>query len=138
MSLLNFARTDVETCFRQTTLQAAASHMKDKKVGCLVVVEEDIPVGILTDRDIVTRVVAVGGAPQTTKVAEVMTPAPVTLVEELGLFEALEIMKDKGVRRFPVINAEGRLSGFFTVDDVLYLFGLEMGAVARIVNNDIA
>lgn len=67
-----------------------------------------------------------------------MTPHPVTLEEELGLFEALEIMKDKGVRRFPITDQDGNLSGFFTLDDVLYLLGLELSAVARIIDQGTA
>lgn len=63
-----------------------------------------------------------------------MTPRPTVLEEELGLFEALEIMKDRGVRRFPVVDRYGQLSGFFTLDDVLYLIGLELSAVARIID----
>ncbi|HHO55748.1 MAG TPA: CBS domain-containing protein, partial [Trueperaceae bacterium] len=49
------------------------------------------------------------------------------------LFEALEVMKDKGLRRYPIVDSNNELSGFFSLDDVLYLLGLEMSAVARII-----
>lgn len=136
MSLLNFAREEIITSIRGTTVLDAAKRMQDENVGCLVITQEDKPIGILTDRDIVTRVVAKGNDPEQTVVEEAMTPNPVTLEAELGLFEALEVMKDKGVRRFPVVDTFGNLCGFFTIDDVLYLLGLEMSAVARIIDED--
>lgn len=136
MSLLNFARVEVMTASPGMTVAEAARQMDEKQVGCLVVVQEQKPIGILTDRDIVMRVVAQGGDAKATVVETVMTPNPYTLEEELGLFEALEIMKSHGVRRFPVIDRESNLSGFFTVDDVLYLLGLEMSAVARIIDQE--
>lgn len=136
MGLLSFARETVVTSPPGTPVREAAQRMKDENVGCLVVTRDGKPVGIVTDRDLVTRVVARGCDPERTSIEEVMTPDPITLDEELGLFEALEVMKDKGVRRFPVIDPGGDLSGFFTVDDVLYLLGIELSAVARIVNDD--
>ena len=136
MSLLNFAREEVVTVDPDATVNEAVGHMKKNNVGCLVVVREGKPVGVVTDRDIVLRVIGAGGDPKETTVEGVMTPHPVTLEEELGLFEALEIMKDKGVRRFPVTDRYGNLSGFFTLDDVLYLLGLELSAVARIIDQE--
>lgn len=134
MSLLNFAREEVVTISPDTSVQEAAQGLRGNNVGCLVVVQEGKPIGILTDRDVALRVVAAGSDPSTTPVARAMTPRPVVLEEELGLFEALEIMKDRGVRRFPVVDRYGNLSGFFTLDDVLYLIGLELSAVARIID----
>ena len=136
MSLLNFARGDVMTIKPGMTVSEAAKRMKDKKVGSLVVIQEQRPIGILTDRDIVTRVISQERNPKEVVVEEVMTPNPTVLEEELGLFEALEIMKDKGVRRFPVVGPSGKLTGFFSVDDVLYLLGLELSAVARIIDSE--
>ncbi|ADI14911.1 CBS domain-containing protein [Truepera radiovictrix] len=134
MSLLNFAREEVVTTGLRASVLEAAELLRARNVGCLVVVEGGKPCGILTDRDIALRVVAAGRDPKTTAVEEVMTPRPTVLEEELGLFEALEIMKDRGVRRFPVVDRYGQLSGFFTLDDVLYLIGLELSAVARIID----
>lgn len=82
--------------------------------------QDERPVGIVTDRDLVLRVISADKDPAKTVVEEVMTPNPLTLDEELGLFEALEIMKSEGVRRFPVVDVDGKLAGIFTVDDVLF------------------
>jgi CBS domain-containing protein len=137
MSLHAFIHAEVETVAPGTTVADAARLMGDRNVGSLIVEAGGKPIGILTDRDIVMRVVAVGSDAGTVTVEEVMTRHPVTLAEELSLFEALEIMKDEGVRRFPVIDPEGNLSGFFSVDDVLQLLGLQLSALASIVGRDI-
>ncbi len=110
--------------------------MTAKNVGCLVVVENGKPMGILTDRDIVIRVVKRECDPVQTATCDVMTKDPITLGEELGLFEALEIVKEHGVRRFPVVDPDGVLTGFFSIDDVLYLLGIELSAVARIIDQE--
>lgn len=137
MSLHAYMHSEVETVAPGTTVADAARRMRDRNVGSLIVEEGGKPIGILTDRDIVMRVVVSGGDPGATPVEEAMTRNPIALAEELSLFEALEIMKDEGVRRFPVVDPEKNLVGFFSVDDVLHLLGVELSAIARIVGRDI-
>ena len=134
--LLNFARRDVVTIAPEETVARAAEKLTNHDVGCLVVIEGNRPVGILTDRDIVVRTVCPGLDAQAITVGEVMSRRPVLLEEDLGLFEALEIVRDQAVRRFPVVNGDGDLTGIFTVDDVIYLLGLELSAVARIIDSE--
>ena len=134
--LLDFARTNVVTISPDASIKEAANLMTNHNVGSLVVSSYKKPIGVLTDRDIVTRVVHLSKDVYHTKVADVMTGNPHVLAEELSLFEALEFMKDKGVRRFPIVNEEGELSGFFSVDDVLYLLAIEMSAVRRIIESE--
>ncbi len=134
--LLDFARTNVVTISPDASIKEAANLMTNHNVGSLVVSSYKKPIGIITDRDIVTRVVHLSKDLYHTKVADVMTGNPHVLGEELSLFEALESMKDKGVRRFPIVNEEGDLSGFFSVDDVLYLLAIEMSAVRRIIESE--
>ncbi len=136
MSLLNFARFEVVSLEANASIEKAAKVMEEKNVGCVVVVEEEKPIGVLTDRDIVVRAISQGLDVKATQVGKVMTPEPVTLDEGLGLFEALETMKQYAVRRFPIVDSYGRLSGFFSLDDVMYLLGLEMSAVARIIEQE--
>jgi CBS domain-containing protein len=62
-----------------------------------------------------------------------MTPHPVVLKEETGLFEAIESVKRKGGRRLPVVDKEGKLVGILTVDDMAYLLGQEMADIAGII-----
>ncbi len=136
VSLLNFARFEVVSLAPSSSIEKAAKVMDEKNVGCVVVVEEEKPIGILTDRDIVVRAISKSLDVKTTQIDKAMTPDPVTLDEGLGLFEALETMKQYAVRRFPIVDSYGKLSGFFSLDDVMYLLGIEMSAVARIIEQE--
>jgi len=133
MSLLSFAHHEVITIEPDAFVTEAAKLMAEESIGSVVVAIENKPVGILTDRDIVIRVVNEDLDPKTTTIGEVMSRDLVTLGQGIQLFEALEVMKTKGMRRYPIVDRDNNLSGFFSLDDVLYLLGLEMAAVARII-----
>lgn len=133
MSLLSLAHHNVITIEPDKSVTEAAKLMAEKNIGSVVIAINENPVGILTDRDIVIRVIYRDLDPKTTQVRDVMSRNLVTLNQGVELFEALEVMKDKGLRRYPIVDADNKLSGFFSLDDVLYLLGLEMSAVARII-----
>ena len=117
----------------------AAQLMRKHHVGDLVVVEEKDgrrhPVGIVTDRDIVVEVVAAEVNPDALKVGDIMGPEVATVRESEGLFEALRYMRDKGVRRMPVVDREGGLVGILTLDDLLSLLAEEMTELAKLVSH---
>lgn len=134
MSLKSFARKEVITLRPDNMVYDAVRLMKEKNVGSVVIVDkENKPLGIITDRDVVIRVVYDGLDVKTTPLERVMTRGLSVLDEDMGLFEALRFMKDEGVRRYPVVNSEGKLTGFFSLDDVLFLLGKELAAVADII-----
>jgi len=118
----------------------AAQLMRTHHVGDLVVVEDrggrTHPVGIVTDRDIVVEVVAAGVNPDSLKVGDIMGPEVATVRESEGLFEALRYMRDKGVRRMPVVDREGGLVGILTLDDLLSLLAEEMTELAKLVSHE--
>jgi len=118
----------------------AAQLMRKHHVGDLVVVEEKDgrrhPVGIVTDRDIVVEVVAAEVNPDALKVGDIMGPEVATVRESEGLFEALRYMRDKGVRRMPVVDREGGLVGILTLDDLLSLLAEEMTELAKLVSHE--
>ena len=95
----------------------AAKMMKDENVGLAPIVEGDRLVGTLTDRDIVTRVVADGRDPQTVSVREVATTDLVTIDPQQDLDDALKLMASHQVRRLPVVE-DGRLVGVVAQADV--------------------
>ena len=119
---------------------AAAQLMRTHHVGDLVVVEEREgrrhPVGIVTDRDIVVEVVAAGVNPEALKVGDIMGASVATVRESEGLFETLRYMRDKGVRRMPVVDAAGALVGILTLDDLLSLLAEEMMELAKLVSHE--
>ena len=96
----------------------AARMMKDEDVGMAPIVEGDRLVGTLTDRDIVTRVVAMGMDPQSVTVREVASTDLVTVDPEQDLGEALRLMASNQVRRLPVVEEDGRLVGVVAQADV--------------------
>ncbi|OGA67991.1 MAG: hypothetical protein A3G83_06870 [Betaproteobacteria bacterium RIFCSPLOWO2_12_FULL_68_20] len=125
----------VAVAARSTSLREAAHLMREHHVGALVVIDtkEGVarPVGMLTDRDIVVEVVAATGAdPDTLTVGEVMSGEPATVAEDLGVFEAVEVMCDRAVRRLPVVAADGRLVGIITLDDLLRVLSTELAGLS--------
>ena len=88
----------------ETLVSKAARLMADKNVGAVMVVEDERLVGIFTERDIVFRVVAQGLDARTTRLADVMTPAPDTVDPDKSFGYALLIMHERGFRHLPVIQ----------------------------------
>jgi len=96
----------------------AAKMMKQENVGSAPIVQGDLLVGTLTDRDIVVRVVAEGRDPQTVTAREVASTDVVTVDPEQNLDEALRLMASHQVRRLPVVEEDGRVVGVLAQADV--------------------
>lgn len=130
---------NVTIAFRATTLNGAARLMRENHVGCLIVVDEvggrRIVVGVLTDRDIVTAVVASDLDPSTLNVEDVMTTDLVTAREDDSLIDLMHTMRGKGVRRIPVVGAAGELIGVVTLDDVLDILAQELGLLVGAIDS---
>ncbi len=126
---------DVICCNTEATLQEAAALMRKHHVGDLIVVDKDpsqrVPLGILTDRDIVIETVATGLDVATFTAGDVMSAPVVTVPEDAGFVETLRVMRNRGIRRLPVTNSEGSLVGLVTADDILQLLAEEMSMLAR-------
>jgi CBS domain-containing protein len=120
----------VVTASAQMTVDEAARVMRSKNVGALVVVNAGRPVGMLTDRDVAIEVVAKGLDPDTARVGDVMHKKPITIREDLGIFDAARVFAKTGVRRLPVVTKSGVLVGVIAVDDLIMLLGNEMGHMA--------
>jgi CBS domain-containing protein len=108
--------------------------MAARGVGSLVVMDEaGRPIGMLTDRDVVVRVIRQHLSPDTTTVGEVMQREVSKLREGAPLMNALRRMRSDGVRRLPVVDGEGSLVGIVTADDVLQLVASEISDIAGVV-----
>jgi len=112
--------------------------MRHHHVGSIVVVEQmnggqRLPIGIVTDRDVLVEVTAVDLDAFTITVGDIMGPELVTARESEGVLEAMEIMRYKGVRRLPIVGADGQLVGIVTIDDLLEILAEELGELAKIV-----
>ncbi len=129
----------VSIAYPGMALNEAARLMRDRRVGCLVVVEQASPservvVGMLTDRDIAVGVVAADRDPHGMCVEDVMTRDVITASEHDSLLDLLVAMRRKGVRRMPVTQPQGTLIGIVALDDVLEVLAQQMQAVAGAVN----
>jgi CBS domain-containing protein len=122
-------------CEREETVQGAAMLMRKHHVGDLVVVEpngERVPVGIVTDRDIVVSVIALGLDPASLLVGDIMSDDLLTTSENDDVYETIERMRYRGIRRVPVVNSAGGLTGIVSADDLLEFLAEEMGELSRI------
>ena len=121
-----------------TTIAAAAKLMRHHHVGSIVVVDgseggAQVPIGILTDRDIVLEVCATDLDPALITVGDIMSRDLVTTGEREGVLEAMEIMRYKGVRRIPVVGEDGQLTGIISVDDLLDVLAEELGELTKVL-----
>ncbi len=119
----------------EMSLKQAANLMRSEHVGSLVVVRE-VPAGrmvqgILTDRDIAIVAVARDFDPQTLRAADVMSPDVVTVNPTDSIYDTLATMRQKGVRRIPVVNPEGILEGIVSMDDILEVVADEMQMIVQ-------
>jgi CBS domain-containing protein len=123
-----------------TTVKAAAEEMHARQVGSLIVADTaaigSVPRGIVTDRDLVTRIMAFGRDAGVTTVAKVMSYPLVTCQAETELSEAIRTMRARGVRRLPVLDAGGNLIGILTADDALAALAEELSDLARALMTD--
>lgn len=120
---------DVVTVSPTTSVYAAAKIMAEEEVGSLVVTVGEKPVGVLTERDVVRRVVAAGLSPRRTSVEDVMTSPVVVVGENTSLEEAVAIMASNRVRRLLVVRDE-KLVGIVTVTDIVRALGEESAKAA--------
>lgn len=130
----------VTIAFRTTSVDGAARLMRDNHVGSLVVVDEvegrRVVVGVLTDRDIVTAVVAKGLDASVLNVDDVMSTDLVTAREDDSLIDLVRTMRRKGVRRIPVVGGQGELIGVVTLDDVLGVLSEELSLLAGTIDSE--
>jgi CBS domain-containing protein len=120
-----------------TSIAEAARLMREHHVGGLVVVQEKsgkrVPVGIITDRDLVIEVIAEGVDMSDITVGDIMSDQLVTAREGDDLLETLKMMRARGIRRLPVIDDDGALAGILTVDDLIDLFSEQIADLARLI-----
>jgi len=136
MSIGEFCNREVVFATRAMSLPEAAQLMRKYHVGDLVVVDEvdgkRVPVGIVTDRDMVIEVIAQSLNVNDFSVADIMSPQLVSVQEKEGVFETIQLMRSRGIRRIPVINQDGGLEGLVSADDILDLLAEEMTELARV------
>ncbi len=140
MLLKSMCTLDPVCCSPRTTALEAAHLMRQKHAGDLVVVDDGddqaVPLGVITDRDIVVEVLGRGLDPAVTPVSAVLRTPVVIANEGDDLSHALEMMRVHGVRRLPVVNQKGILVGIITADDLLRNLAADTSALADIISRE--
>jgi signal-transduction protein with cAMP-binding, CBS, and nucleotidyltransferase domain len=139
MAIGDLCVNDAVTISQDDSIQHAAQVMEENNLGSLVVVADEStkPIGIVTDRDIALNVVAKNKNIDSTKVSEVMSQNLLTLECSQGIKEAIDAMRDKGVRRAPVMK-DGKVCGVAAIDDLMTLIAKELNALSDLVQKQIA
>lgn len=132
MPVLDIAATDVVTAARRDPVSSVAQIMADENVGSVVIEEENLPIGIVTDRQMA---LALKDDPEVghEHIDEVMTRDVSTIHEDTGLYQAIQTLGQHEVRRAPVVDDDGRLVGIISLDDIIYVLEEEFEEVGSII-----
>ncbi len=124
----------------EDSLRTVAELMRVHHVGSVVVTRDDAglcrPLGIITDRDIVLALVAKNVSPDAVSAGDVMSEPLETINDSDEVWQALDRMRSRGVRRLPVLGAHGELVGIVSADDLLELVAEELTSLARIIGRE--
>ncbi|RJX35097.1 MAG: CBS domain-containing protein [Desulfurivibrio sp.] len=135
MTVGEFCNREVVVAERDTSIIEAAKLMRQYHVGDLVVVDRSggmtMPVGIITDRDIVVEIIAREVSLDAACAGDVMSYSLTTARVTDGIMDTLQKMRARGIRRLPVVNDEGGLEGILAIDDVLELLSEELSLLAK-------
>ena len=127
--------TSAEECVRR-----AAELMRLHHIGDVIVLGSgdgrELPVGLVTDRDLVLQVLEPGLDPELTALGEVMSQPVITLDEGEDLEHALMRLQAAGVRRAPVVDTAGRLAGILVLEDVIDVLAHQLGMVSSLFGRE--
>ncbi len=119
MIVRDIMTANVKTVRPDTVIQEVVATMNKLNIGSVVVVQGDRPVGIITGRDLISRVVQPCLAPSALKAREVMSTPLVTIDENATVEEAVRLMAQKKIKKLPVMNADN-LAGIVTFTDIAF------------------
>ena len=140
MPISEICNREVVVVQRDDTALEAAKLMRQHHVGDVLVVEDRngvrVPVGIVTDRDLIMEIMAPELDGLVITVGDIMAQELVTVKESTGIFEAIQYMRQMAVRRLPIVNEGGGLIGILTLDDLLELLSEELLEIAKLVRNE--
>jgi CBS domain-containing protein len=135
MKLHEILSRSVVTAKPEEPLAAVAGKMQEHNVGTVVIVENQRPVGIITDRDLAMVLGAQGISPQT-EVQKVMTRHVMAIPDDMSIYTATHFLRERQVRRLPIVDREDRLVGILSLDDVLCFLGSELHNLAEGIKHE--
>lgn len=136
MSIEKLMRRNVLCLPPTATCCDAADLMRDRGTDCILVVENHEPVGVVTDHDLVTRVMALRRNAEAALLRDVMSVPPVFLSTQSSLEEAIERMRDSGFRRLPIVDSHNRPMGLLSLDDVLLHVARQVDSIRQAMERE--
>lgn len=140
MPISEYCNRELLIISKRESVREAVYLMRKHHVGDVVVVDRQgdllIPVGILTDRDIVIEILAQGVDIDQVAVGDVMSYELVTVSETTSLIDTIKIMRNKGVRRIPVVNSRGSAIGIISIDDILELISEQLHDIVHLITKE--
>ncbi len=133
MPIEDLARTEVVSASPETSVPELAQQMRDENVGSVVIANDNSPTGIVTDRDLTTRVLAEETDPTDQTAQDVMSEDLCAANQDAGFYEAAQMMSENGIRRLPVCNEDDELVGIITADDLTELLAEEHEQLASVI-----
>jgi CBS domain-containing protein len=136
-----YCNREVVIAAPDTSVVEAARLMRNQHVGDLVVVYQEngqnIPVGIVTDRDLVVEVLAQEVAPAEVTLKDLMSTDLLGVREQETLQDTLSLMQTRGVRRVLIVNEQGGLEGILSADDAIEVIAESLNSLVKLVRSEI-
>lgn len=132
MSVETYGQRSVGTAQPDETLRTIAQRMEKEGLGSLVVIEDEKAIGVLTDRDLALHVLAGRRDADEARVRDAVERPAVTIAADAPLTDATDLMRRRRLRRLPVVDAEQRVVGLISADDVVRLLAEEIMGLARV------
>lgn len=142
MPINECCKRDVVCCDPELSLPDTAALMRKNHVGDVIVIEARsgvrVPIGIVTDRDIVIETMALQLDAALFTAGDIMNAPLVTVKENAGFIETLRLMRSHGIRRMPVVTETGTLYGMVTADDIVRTLALELSLITEAMSGQTA
>ena len=141
MTAGEYCNREVVIIEQGTSITQAASLMREFHVGSLVVVQKrdniNVPVGIVTDRDLVIEIIAQRVPVESVTINDVMSKELISVDEQETLIDTLQRMLKSGIRRVIVVDGQGSLQGILTADDIIELMAESMNDLVKLANQEL-
>ena len=141
MSAGEYCNREIVVVEKSDSVREAAKLMRERHVGDVVVVEQTAkgakPQGILTDRDIVIELLAKDVDVDSVSVGDIMSTHLVSVKEDTKLLDAINLMRDKAIRRLIVLTETETLAGLLSVDDILEIVTEQLTSLTKLIANEI-
>jgi len=134
-----FCNREAVVCEKDATILDVARLMRRHHIGDVIITEtrddQRVAVGIITDRDIVVELLAEEVDLDAVTVGDVMSFELLAVDEDDDLFSAIKLMRNRGIRRLPVVNKQGGLAGILVVDDLIELLTEQLNDLVQLMAN---